>query len=264
MSTPFNTTLGIKDTAQNVKDFISTNHDLFLSLWKPLIPYVFGLTVLDIIVTSFFMDDDSEFSLGGIIASYFMVALVISWHRVVIHGPDNFTAMNPFKPQKHELVFMGVGVLLGLMFFIFGVISGLLGALMGTYVLVPLLIVAMIGSFYIMYKLSFYFPAKAVNSAITFKQSFDLTKGYCWKMVLATLLAALKIILLMILYIVIASLVLGGLASFLSGPIAESILTILLVTPIVLYVQPMVTLIGVTVLSNYYQHALQHKPHSES
>lgn len=259
-----NPTLGVRDTAKNTKEFMQANKDTLWRIVKSLAPWIAGFYIMDIIVSRlYYPDSKNGFVLGEILASYFFTAFVISWHRVAIHGPENAVMMNPFKPKKHELVFIGIGLLIGFT----AIIGGALAA--ATFLIHPAvaaisMILFIVTFVYIGYKICFYFPAKAVNAPITFRESFSLTTGYFWKMAGAYILSALRYILGIILYLICVA-ILGFTTALLGGenfgedPISAIILDTVLTLPIVLFFYPLFYAVGVTVLSNYYQHAIQNK-----
>lgn len=259
-----NPTLGVRDTAKNTKEFMQTNKDALWRIVKSLAPWIAALYIIDVVVSRlYFPDSENGFVLGELLASYFYTAFVISWHRVAIHGPEHAVMMNPFKPKKHELAFIGIGLLIGFT----GIVGG---ALAGSTLLIHPIIGAvaffsfLIAFLYVGYKICFYFPAKAVNASITFKESFALTKGYFWKLAGAYALSVLRYILGVILYLIGVAL-LGFITAILGGEslgentVAAIILDTVLTLPIVLYFYPLFYAVGVTVLSNYYQHAIQNK-----
>ena len=254
--------LQIMETSRNIQDFVSANKSTLFEIFKPLVPYIVGLLFMDTIITIFMQKSGSvhDFSLGSLITAYFFSILVITWHRVVIHGPDNFERVNPFKPKKHELVFMGMGILLGILMVIGGAVVGAIGAVLGPFGLLVGITGVLVGAIYLSYKVCFYFPAKAVNSSITLKESFGLTKGYIWKLMGATFMASLKTIGLMIAYIVVV--LVGGAAVFgyiFGMGVITHLVIFALGLPLSLYFQPLLTAYGVTGLSNYYMHAMQNK-----
>jgi len=269
--TPFNATLDTKETATNVRTFIKNNMNVFWDIFKPLIPYIAVLTAIDIFMTFFVMEPNPEtgelreFSLGGLIATYFFTCLAISWHRVVLDGPDRYTPMNPLKPQKSEWAFIGMGILVFLIPFFFGLAAGLLVALTKIKALFLLVIPAILFAIYLTLKFIFYFPSKATGNTVTLRQSYIMTNGYIWKMFATNVRAAFKTFLWMLLYLFCAVITLGVIGSTATIMNAENMLGLggtlgaLMMLPIVFYFQPLFTIIGVTVLSNYYQHALQNK-----
>lgn len=263
----FTPTFGIKDTGKNAKAFIKENMPVFWNVLKPMLPYIVILYAIDMIITAFFMPIDAEtgesveFALGSIIAGYFYTCIAITWHRVVIHGADKYEAMNPFKPRKSELTFIGMGIALFLMMFIVGFIIGF-GAAIINPVLLILLLPLMIAAVYLWMRVIFYFPAKATGNHISFKQSFSMTDGYVWKIFAGYFVTAFKTILIMIGYLIAGFTVLTGIliATTLIG-IESKILEIVLggafMLPIIAFFQPLFAVIWVTVLSNYYQYVMQ-------
>lgn len=263
----YTATLGIKDTAHNVKSFIKTNNETFLEILKPLLPYILGGYFFDLIANHlmFGAGSNMELPIGSLVASYFTAALAISWHRVILLGAERAEPMNPFKPKKHELgfIFMGVGLAVGLVICaaIIGAVSVMLGPV-GAFIGIPLAVFLV---YFLFYKFSFYFPAKAVDSSITLKQSFNLTHGYFWKMLFSYMLAAVKPLLIVFVYVVAVMFTLGvvfgllGMGESFTG-LLSLIITFIVMLPVYGYFQPLLTIIAVSILSNYYQHALQNKP----
>ena len=269
----FTPTLGIRDAARNTKEFIKTNMDTFWVIFKPHAPLINGLTLLDIILSVLILGEDTEtgeyreFPIGGLISSYFYTCLVISWHRVVIHGVDQFEPMNPFKPKKSELAFIGMGILIGFIAVLFIILLGIPAIMTKAPSLLILVVVGFICAFYVGLRICFYFPAKATDKHVTFRHSFAMTKGLVFKLVIASILAALKMWFWMVLYAIAGLGVVFALGMAVGGTFGESAtdvasasLGFLYAVPIAIYFQPILTVIGVTVLSNYYQYALQNRP----
>ena len=264
----FTPTLGIKDTARNVNTFIKDNMQVFWDIFKPYMPYIAGLYLVDLLVTEFLMPtnaetgETTEFALGGLIAGYFYTCLAITWHRVVIHGADDYVAVNPFKPKKSELAFIGMGIALIIGFFLMSVLFGVAVAIISP-VLIILMIPIMAIAWYFWMKCMFYFPSKATGNSITLKQSISMTKGYVWKLFAAYIVAALKLTLLVLLYAIGGAMILGLLfiaVTSLPSPLSSVLVVVLglgYTLPLILFFQPIFAIIWVTVLSNYYQYVLQ-------
>lgn len=249
-----------KEAARNIEDFIDATKAEFWRIFKPLMPFIAACHILDAVISDlFFAESKNGFSLFGIISAYFVTVLAITWHRVVIHGPDNYTPMNPFKPKRHELAFVGMGFLLGL---IVVIISGglVFGAIVtSSPIMVLLAVVVILALIYMFYRVCFYFPAKAVNSGITLSQAFRLTNGYLWKTISSTFRAALWTILMVIAFVLAMGVFLTFILMFIPFGGAIEILSLIVVLPMKLYFEPLLTIIGVTALSNYYLYAIQNE-----
>lgn len=120
----WNPTLNATETGRDVRAFVKQFTPVFWRILKPLLPWMIACHLLDAIVTPLFFAPDGEFKLGTILSAYFYTSLVISWHRVVIEGPDHAIPMNPFKPQRHEWTFIGVGIGLYLSVILIAVLVG--------------------------------------------------------------------------------------------------------------------------------------------
>ncbi len=279
-------TLGVRETAQNIKFFVKAYNGLLWHIYKPLAIYIVLLHLFDALITGLFMSDSkSGFFLGSIIAAYFYTALAITWHRVVIYGADNYIPVDPFKPKKNELVFLGMGLLIGLfafiIFFLIAISGVVLGQVFGQSIITAvisliILVAAVFVLIMILYKFSFYFPAKAVDTNLTLLESFEMTNGYFKGLCFASFLASLKLILLVFCYYILVGALTVGLVvlyTYNSPELQQQIDNgqeidlgvlgalwgFLITLPTILYFQPLFTAIGVTGLSNYYMHAMQNK-----
>ena len=188
------------ETSKNVKNFVKEHGYEFWKIFKPLSFFIVGCYLFDAVMSDlYFSYSETTFGIGGIIASYFYTCLAISWHRVVINGPDNYVPMNPFKPKKHEFAFVGASFLIGVGFSIIVFIAATLKS--------PVMIFAMIAVFlvaiYLALRLMFYFPAKAVNAQITLREAYSLSKGYLWKISNACFFASFRLMMLVFLYAII-------------------------------------------------------------
>jgi len=195
---------------------------------------------------------------------YLFAVIAISWHRLILLGKENYQPMKIFEPQKHEIDFLITLAMISAVipFALSFLMINTIGIESSIYALILPLMILLI---YAYYKISFYFPAKAVNTPITFKESFYLTKGYFWKIISGYWLAAWRVSLMLFGAIFLLQLASTPLLLMASGNEESTIfsktliLQSLLYTPIVLYFQPLLTVIAVSVLSNYYQYALQNK-----
>lgn len=197
-----------------------------------------------------------------LLMGYLFAVIAISWHRLILLGEEHYQPMKIFAPQKHEIEFLITLAIIS------AIIPFSLQFLITSQVILNpgitlLSLPISIFLIYAYFKISFYFPGKAVNASIDLKTSFYLTKGYFWKMLGAYFFASWRISLLIFGIIMGLSLVLMPIIlSFTSSEQNLSILALiqsLTFTPIVLYFQPLLMVLGVSVLSNYYQHALQNK-----
>ena len=262
MSSPIQPTFAIRETSRNIKDFMANNQDAFWRILKPLLPWIILLHFVDIVMTLlYFSDSQNGFIGGSLIASYFYSCLVISWHRVVIFGADRTEIMNPFKPKKHELVFVGVGLLLMVLAFVAGVLSALSFLVLKNMILTAIVIgVVILCAMYLGYRICFYFPAKATDNSISLGEAFRLTKGYFWKVMTVPFLAALKPILIMFLYLLGAGIIAGVIVTLLGNDqVVSSIFQFVVFLPVIGYFYPVLYTIFVVSVSNYYLHALQNK-----
>lgn len=193
-------------------------------------------------------------------AGYCYAMIAINWHRVVLLGPKQYKPMEFLNPEKHELEFIAVLAVISIILPAIVSVTAFKQLLdMKSEAIIGIALVAIVFP-YILYKISFYFPAKAVGSSIAFRDSFDLTRGYFWKFIWAFILSTIRVFGVLVLYSFIAGAIAGAL-KFVIIPdmsaedrfIAEQMLQQSINIPIMLYFQPLLTVLGVTVLSNYYQ-----------
>ena len=247
----------ILDTAKNVLSYLRNNLSLFIDVLRPVLPLLVTCAFFDVIMTEILYEpeDENSFVLGGIFSAYFMTVFIINWHRVIIYGPGNYTPMQAFSPKKHEIVFLGMAIAVGLLIgfgsgLAVGVLFGLFGVpglILGAFVVIGVLLVAT--------KLSFYFPAKAIDKSITLGQSFNMTDGYVVKLLVTNLLANLVMILFMLgllLLMAVFSFFLGlMLQGFISAQVLGTVIGMVFIIPFIV-VNAAMTALGVSVISNYY------------
>lgn len=255
-----------KEAANNARTYLKDHKDTFWNILKPLIPYLVAATFLDVVISILLSTDEKDFrsSMGSLICAYFVTALIISWHRLVIHGPEHFVPMNPFKPKKNEIKYLLVPIGLFVGFFIITMAIVFLGSLLGPAVIGISVFLLVIAATFFSLRIVFYFPALATDSPVTLAEAYKMTKGYVWKMFATGFLASWRMILVLMGYTFLMIVLLGGVAVFMGiteqGQVnmVMHALGFLLSLPMILYFQNIMAVIGVTVLSNYYQYAIQH------
>ena len=135
-----------------------------------------------------------------------------------------------------------------------------------------MVLLATLALMYFSIRIVFYFPAKAVGSDISLSESFSMTRGYFWKIVLSYVFAVIgfisywlkPIVIWLIcsfvfLVAVLIWLVLGGVDPDSIGVILTSnpIIEFIFELPFNLYSFPLMTMIYVTITSNFYLYAVQ-------
>jgi len=264
------------ETGHGVREFVRDNKAEFWNIFRPYLPFIVGFYFLDALINElYFKDGNYVFEWGSFVAlSFLYTCVAISWHRVVIKGPDNYESVNPFKPKFNELMFIAAAVLIMVIpsVLLFGFIFITAGsmdsaALENTegavFIGLLLLLIALV---YCGIRVLFYFPAKAVDADITLKNAFVLSKGYVWKVFWASLLVTFRLVLLsilvdMIMMIAVASagFIEVDLQTIMSDDVEKlpPFVNFLIEMPYALYFGPLMTVLTVTVLSNYYLHAIQ-------
>ncbi|PCJ97789.1 MAG: hypothetical protein COA45_08865 [Zetaproteobacteria bacterium] len=290
----FTPTLSSKETSAHVREFVSEHRSELGSLMKSILPFLLFFLCANLYVQYFLsmagvefmrdvampetlsgymqlMTDVQRHSYGNILTwvsfvlqisiGYCFAVIAVSWHRLVLLGRGNYEPMDFLKPQKHELDFVIMWTMLGTilpasMVFFFQIDLWLIVL---TLIILP----------YLFFKVSFYFPAKALNSSVSLKSSFQLTSGYFWKFSFAIMRSCIRVGVIYFLFALIVGSIAASLAQTLYGDqmtsdivrsmyeqlIGQSIMSVILV----FLFQPLFTVLGVTVLSNYFQHAMQNK-----
>lgn len=290
----FTPTLSSKETSKNVRDFVEGHRSELVQLMKSVLPLLIFLVCANACVQYFMnldavqyisdvkvpetvpdiiqlMTDIQIHSYGKILTwvsfviqigiGYCFAVVAVSWHRLVLLGRNNYTPMSLLNPQRHELEFVIMWTILGTilpasMVFLFKI---------DIWLLVMMLIIFP----YLFFKASFYFPAKALDSNVSLRASFQLTNGYFVKFSFAMIRACIRIGAVYALVALIISSVATSLAQQwygeqITSDLVRSMYEQLIGQPImsviiVFLFQPVLTVLGVTVLSNYFQHAMQNK-----
>ncbi len=258
MTSAYTPTSGILETAKNARGFVRENKKTMWRLWTPVIPYMIAIAVLGTLV-EFFLGDNLPMAilLRGA-ETVIVMTLAISWHRLVIQGPQA-TPMNPFHWTRNETIFMAMAFGLSVAYVALVLVIGVVAVLLGLPKIIQslLLMAGLLALAYASLRFSFFFPARAANRPLTLAQAYTLSRGYVWRMFWASVMAALPTMLLLVVAGIAIGMVIGLVAAVLPVPGAVLILTFVLMLPLQLYFTPLLTALGVTVLSNYYRRATE-------
>lgn len=189
---------------------------------------------------------------------------------MVLLGAENYKPVNILKPEKSDIEFFVL-----LMFFNIIPLIVVFSAIVSVGILTMLLMVfGFCAVFYYLYRVSFLFPAKAVGAQIGMQTSYVLTEGSFWAFNMSFLRSTIRVVAVVFIYVVVLQIIVTLLtpvddsvsldfAQLFQPTFATHILPSILHLPLTLYFQPLLTVLGVTVLSNYYQYALQNNPKSQ-
>lgn len=257
------------ETGKNVRNFVKTNKSEFWKIFKPLFPFIVGLQLLDTLITgAFYPVEGTGFFGGSILSAYLSLVLSLSWYRVVIHGVHNYIPMNPFKPQRHELPFISMGLVIGLgVFFLITIFDSILVTILdsrdGNYVLSfnvihALACAALVIIIYFSYRISFYFPSKATDSDITLSKAYQLNYGYLLRLLSVIFLVYWRVFVqILIFYFLWLILVETTTRLFPFCDEYPDLIFFIHLLPYFAYFGPLLTVLGATVFSNYYLYAVQ-------
>lgn len=262
----FQPTLGVFETARNVKNFCKENKAHFRKLLIPLLPFLFATGLVQ-----FVPHDTTEmkvlYGLMILLQIYLYTMLAVTWHRFTILGPDSDQEINVFEKKEGVWPYLGFSVVMGLISFAImlpGIlVTALLGQVLGPLIIL-LVLVIMIAALYVTVRLAIILPSIAIGHRLTIKQAFPASKGLVLKLIFTPMVAAVKPILLMIAYMIVIGIIVvivaavnPDLVKTADVSLGFSIFLYILFLPIVLYLQPWMTILGVTSLSNYYLWAAQ-------
>ncbi|MCC6597844.1 MAG: hypothetical protein IT559_03555 [Alphaproteobacteria bacterium] len=269
--TPF---LKSGEAAKTARMFLKDHKSVFWSILKPLLPYIIGLHAVDVALHMTPRGSQilppqyaNALGIGALLSSYFYAALIISWYRAILNGPEHFTPMNPLKPTKNELKFIGVWILAAIaMVFAAAIIIGLFTTLGGKAGMVAGALIAVFTGIYFFLKISFIFPALALNTPISFQQSFTLTHGYLLRLLIAPIKASWRVYLAIMLYQFVAAVLIAVIQKTNPEQIDSFITAKMIMLPVTLYFQPLLLALSIGVIAVYYRHAMQYeqldRPHS--
>ena len=290
----FTPTLSSKETSKNARDFVSEHKAELGSMMKSILPYLLLLACANLYVQYFInMDavdfmrdiqppetfdeimqliiDAQRYSYGNFLTwvsyllqiciGYCFAVIAVSWHRLVLLGRNNYEPMAFSNPQRHELEFVIMWTVLGT------ILPVILAALfqMDIWLIVLMFVI----SPYLFFKVSFYFPAKALNSNVSLKSSFQLTGGYFWKFFFAIIRSIIRVGFIYFIFSMVVNIFVSRLAQtwygneitsdFMRGMYEQVVGQPIMSVALLFIFQPLFTVLGVTVLSNYFQYAMQNK-----
>lgn len=271
----FQPTSGLFETARNVKTFCNENKAHFRKLLIPLLPFLFATGLIQSVP-----HETTEmkvlFALMVLLQAYLYTMLVVTWHRFTILGPDSGDQeINIFEKKAGVWPYLGFSILIGLIYLgimLPGIILALVFGSAASKAVVALLVIGLLlVAFYATMRLLIALPSIAINKKLTIKEAFSLSKGMVLRIMFTPLFSAVKPILLAIAYAIFAVIVIVGVSSALNldketldENLGFSIFVYILFCPISLYLQPWMTILGVSSLSNYYllatQNAAQQPP----
>jgi len=270
-------TIEIKETARNAKCFVDENSIGLWNIFYPLIPFIFGLYMLDIILAEWLLDkpkgvmfkkdvfgnyravsQTKKMGVGvNLIAFYFYFVFMVSWMRVSLKEVSQ-PIMQPLKPRRIEIKLFVTLFLVGFVFGIALIIGAMIVAQAGKLAVLLYLCFAGVFFFYACVRLNFYFAAMSVGENITLSQAYALADGYVWKIIASSFLANLKLLGLMFVYIFFVQICLGFAEKNIFDAHTVHYLKFLLSTmPVALYFTPLMYAHSTAVVANYYRYATQ-------
>lgn len=207
-------------------------------------------------------------ALGDFILSVFVpIFVAVTWHRIVINGPEEVKFSNPLAPKKRDWKFLGFWLLIGFIAFVF--MSVLIGG--GTFLAVTFyavapavsLLVVLLGITLFVYgvyaasRFSLVLPSVATDHNYPIKTIWRMSKGLIMKLWGAGFLSMLVMIPLTILFVAFPAIIAFLISAVAGGKAMFAILGVLVLAPIFIFMQVFFSVIGITLLSNYFMVAKQ-------
>ena len=256
------------DVGREALDDVKRNFSIVKSIVMPIIPVLLGLSFLDVLLNTYFADENGNPPASYSIFSLFMIFFtawvsvhyILRWHLFTIKGSAEHqgTWTNPDTKYKKFffktlfLQFFAIVIFLAPLLF-FAVLPPVLAMLVN----IPIWIFA----FYAICRLSFILPATVMGHTPTYSEIWKFAKGLVGKTLWAPIRVCFVYLLLFILYFIVATIVLTVIV-MITGNVAfaesEVLLFIVFVVPSIL-MSIFFGLVYVGVLSRYYVWGLKNR-----
>lgn len=258
---PFTPLANASEAALAARNLVRDNKTFLWSLFKPMLPALLALDALSAAVQLGFAESHTAAkvieALFQIIGFYFYGLLGYSWHRFVLIGRDAVTPPDFFKPTSDQWRFLGYLALSAAASIVVMTVSAATGTvLLGKTGIIVGLLAGIVFSVWIGYKLCFLLPSAAVGDGMTIRQSFTHTRGVFWKLLGSGFLASWRVAVVSALcvgtFVGVMTLLIGsfeGSALVLAAAFLNVFGTLAIMD---VFFNPLLTVLGVTILSNYY------------
>lgn len=262
----FQPTSGLFETARNVKSFCKENKAHFRKLLIPLLPFLFATGLIQSVP-----HNTTEMKvllvLMVLLQVYLYTMLIVTWHRFTILGPDSDQEINLFEKKAGVWPYIGFSIVIGaicLAVMLPGIILSIVLVNISLLATVVVSTVIFFVTVYVSVRLLIALPSIAIDRKLSIKQAFSLSKGMALRIMFTPFFSAIKPLLLAFAYaIVVVIIIVVVMGAFnldknaLEENLGFSIFVYVLFCPISLYLQPWITILSVSSLSNYYLLATQ-------
>ena len=215
--------------------------DNYNVIGKALVIPTILLLILNFASTSF-TQADKNFTLGSLFFTFLSfivdIVILITVHRILILGNESVPKWGLQKFEQREFSFFIKYFIIAIVFILVVVIITVCLQFIGIHIFAAIFLAMIICSIYIS-RVSLVFPAIAVDTKMTFKDSLEYTKGF-----------KLLIYVTVIIFPVLFSVVFGGIYALIITALAQSIsshINILLV-----FLNVTISVFVVSALSNTY------------
>ena len=222
---------------KSIKDIFDNSESIIKALVIPLIL----LIILNLASTAV-TPADQRFSILGLFFIFLSllvdIVILITVHRILILGNDSVPTWGIQKFEQREFTFFFRYLIVAIVFIVVVVLSTGFFQLLGINIFVSIFFTMLVCAIYLS-RISLVFPAIAVDTKMTFKESFEYTKDF-----------KLLIFVTVIAFPIFFSLVFGGIYTLIISVIASSLSADLNFLLVLLNV--IVSVFLVSALSNTY------------
>lgn len=245
-------TYRIRETAPLIRRFGLANYK------KPLISILPYVIAVDLVATIAGHDRPLMAIPFALISAYFSLIYAAHIHRAYLSNQST-EGFNPLQPSRADWQFILFYFLLSLIPVGVGFIAALLGGMIagkaGMFVLAALSVPVMV---YVLTRYSLVLPDRAMGGQMALKDSYRISKGLVWKIIITPLLASWKIILAALGWSILAGIVSGMIVKD-QQALAHKLVFFVLQAPVSYGMAFIIATIAVAGLSNYYLWARQNQ-----
>lgn len=243
-------TYSIKETAALTKQFVLGN---FKAPFLTILPYVFVLSLLAVIV-----NHGAATLFLALVSGYFGAVFAANLHRAYI-GNTTVEPFNPLAPVKNDYAFIGALLLIYAITialfaaagFIFALIGGKTAAAVGFLLMIPVAI--FLGA-----RISLILPDRAVGGKMKLKESYYMSRGLVWKIIITPIVASWKWLLACFFWVFMCEIVIT-MAMPDKNSLARKVTAFIAESPANIGLGYFIAALGVATLSNYYIWARQNQ-----
>jgi hypothetical protein len=240
----------IKDVAPLIRRF---TYDNIKPAFLPIVPYIIALGLLQIYIA----ETSPQLSLLVFLPmAYFNAIFIANLHRAYINN-NPAIRYNPFKPTRNDWAYIWIAFLLNILGIMLIALFLVPAAFLGKAAVGIALMAFLPVGIFLFTRLSLVLPNRAIGGSMGLRDSYIVSKGLVWKMILAPLWAGWKIFLLGLAWVIVATAIFT-IAVKMNGmdmknlPLSAQIIQYIILIPYNIGVVYIMFTMGVSTLSHYY------------